>query len=514
MDSGRKAGIVSSVARILRRESPFVDFHGSSDDLKSTSRQLPLVVLPQVVRLLLFLGSTYLLTMLLEPTDFGRLLMVGVPFGFVMVFGDFGLGDGVVRSKNMDSALASFFVWANLTVAVFSSVLLVLVMPLFEIWFENDNLWNLGLAFSAVILLNGILPQYRALLRRQLRLDSLSVTEVGVTAVSSCASVGAAFAGWGAFSVPFGKSLGLLFELVALVHLTGWIPGRPSTFARARGIFSFGWRLAVSGMFQFGMGALSFFVLGRYYAADALGFIERAIALSQGIVQRFSTVLMRVAYPVLSRQVHSSAAQGNRVATRLILLAADLWIVPVACVVSLSTPLVDVAFAAEWEGLGYYLGWAYVGLLFWMPGRFATALLLANGHSGSLLRINLSLFIVRMIVTVVGVFQGLEIYVALVGISEAIGGIALILIAGRKCGADWKAWITRCGLCFGIGMVCILLIQLLAMFASSLSILLGAFLVMSIGLAMRLLRSSEVRYLITALRERDSSSETPEVCSQ
>ena len=162
----------------------------------------------------------------------------------------------------------------------------------------------------------------------------------------------------------------------------------------------------------------------------------------------------------LNNEVHVSDEKGNQLASRLVLLASDLWVIPLACVVSLTDPIVKIAFGEDWAGLGYYLAWACIGLAFWFPGRFANSLLLAKGHSSLLLKVNFVLFLTRMAVTIVGIMYGLKVYVALVGCSEAISGLVLIGLVGRRCNVDWWAWVKRCVIAAGIGAVCFSLLKI------------------------------------------------------
>ncbi len=442
--------LVGSLHRAILRQNPFTQIDASGDS-RSASRQLPLILGCQAFRLPVFGLTAYVLTRLIEPQEFGRLLMVGVPVALVNLFGDFGLGDGVVRSKEIDAPLASFFFWTNLAVGLAASAMLIVLLPVFEEWFGGVRLFGLGLSFVVVIVLGSAIAQYRALLRRQLRLATLSLSEVGVTIAASSSSVIAAAADLGALAVPIGRGVGLVLELVFLVHLSGWLPGRISAFSRARPVLAFGWRLALSGVFHFGVTAAANLVLGRYFSTESLGLVERATELSRGVLARFDHVIRRVTYPLLARRAQADAEGGRKLASRMVRASIFVWVVPGCVLAGLMPSLVQVLLGAEWQGLGEFLGWGWIGLSLWLPLSMATAMLLANGHSGLLVYTNAALFIFQMVIVALGVTFGLGLYVCLAGLFGVVFGLVQLGLLGWRCQTDWIDWIVLAMLQLGLG---------------------------------------------------------------
>lgn len=449
-----------SLRASLSRSSPFQKVD-SSGDVRATSRQVPLVLVSQIARFLLFAGSAYILTRLVPPHEFGRLLMVGVPVAAVSLLGDLGLGDGVVRCRDLDSRLASFFFWTNVSVGIAAAACLLALTPAFEAWFDGVELQDLSFAFALVTILGSLVSQYRALLRRQLRLGTLSLAEVLVTTSSAVASILAAIAGVGAACVPIGRGVGLAVDLALLVHLTGWIPGRISSLERARPVLSFGWKLAFSGVFHFGMTAASTFILGRHFSSEAMGFVERSQELSRGFVGRFGLVVNRLTFPLLARRTQSDLPGGTRLASQLVEAGLLVWVVPCLVLAGLMPSLVEACLGSDWNGLGYFLVWSWLSLAFWLPLSFAVSMLLAHGHSGLLITTNACIFLVQIAAAVIGVLFGLDVYMTTSGLAGCLIGLVQLCILGRKCGAEWLRWLARGGLvaCVGLVIAAVLLVS-------------------------------------------------------
>lgn len=493
------AKVQRSLQASLSRSYPFEEVD-SSGDVRAASRQVPLVLASQVARFFLFVGSAYVMTRLVPAHEFGRLLMVGVPVAAVGLLGDLGLGDGVVRCRDLDPRLASFFFWTNVVVGLGSAICLIALTPLFEVWFDGVELLDLSIAFALVTVLSSLVSQYRALLRRQLRLGTLSLGEVLVTTSSAGASIAAASAGVGAASVPIGRGVGLVVDLALLVHLTGWIPGRVASIARARPVLSFGWKLAFSGVFHFGMTAATTFILGRNFSSETMGFVERSQELSRGFVGRFGLVVNRLTFPLLARRTQSDPSGGTRLASRLIEAGLLAWVVPCLLVAGLAPALVDLALGSEWSGLGSFLAWSWLALAYWLPLSFAVSMLLARGYSGLLVKTNACIFFLQIATAFIGVWFGIQAYMAAAGFAGFVIGLVQLCVLGRRCGADWRRWLGRSAMvaCVGLVLAAILLGEVHPRFGPWATLAVGAFLMCSWLLGISL-ASVEIRRIASAL---------------
>lgn len=434
--------ILVMLTRLMRRVDPFQEIDTASD-ISSAVRQAPVLIACQGARFLFYIATSYILTILVSPAEFGRLLLMGVPVALVNLLGDLGLGDGVVRSREMNAPLASLFFWINVSVALIAGAVLVILVPLFEWWFGGVELLDLALCIAGCMVVGGLAAQYRALLRRQLRVASLGIAESVMTAATSLVSVQAALLGMGAASIPIGRAAGLVVELAVLVHLSGWIPGRISRLGLAVPVISFGWKLALSGVFHFGVGAVSVLALGRFYPSESLGLVERAQSLSRDVLSRFGSVVRKLAFPVIARRVVSTGGHDASAGAKLVGLGLLAWVPPCFVLASLMPSLVELALGEKWSGLGPYLGWAWLGFSFWLPNQFAVAMLLAHGHSGLLLKFNGCTFILYLAAVIPGVWFGLLEYVAVLSVLRLAGDIVQLALFGRKCRAGWKAWALR-----------------------------------------------------------------------
>ena len=442
------------------KSSPFGEVDPAGD-VSLARRQMGFVIGGAVIRFFCFMFGSIVLTKLIAPEDFARLIYMGVPISLATLFGDFGLGDGAIRLKRIDSRIASLFLWISFFAAFVSALVLLASIPLFELWFHGTELMDLGLVFAAVLLVQGVQGQYRALLRRQMRLKLLSTSEVATSVITNGASVTLAFFGFGVIAIPLGRLAALVCELIIFVGATGWIPGRMAKLSETSGMLGFGFKLAVSGIFHFGMSSISAFVVGRVFPEEALGYLERATTLAHGVTDRLKQVVSRVMFPILSRSHHGPRLQFEDLATSAHRILASLSILPILLLVPFVPHAVLAIFGEEWVPMGSYLAWMVFGVAMAIPSYVAVMVLLSAGGSGRLLKINIGIFVLRMLVLAITVlwYRDLWLYVVVVSISEPLVGVVTTFLSARFARIRARVMLRNVMVPFLIGVGAILVLQ-------------------------------------------------------
>ena len=100
----------------MRSDRLFDDIDVSSD-MSEVRRQVGFVAAVQVVRLVLYAATNAVLPFLIPPAAFGLLVLVSVPVAVATLFGDFGIGESIVRTKKLTRELASLLFWIALGLA-------------------------------------------------------------------------------------------------------------------------------------------------------------------------------------------------------------------------------------------------------------------------------------------------------------------------------------------------------------------------------------------------------------
>ncbi|MAD20764.1 MAG: hypothetical protein CMJ52_11565 [Planctomycetaceae bacterium] len=401
----------------------------SSNDLRRAGRMSGFVIASAILRFGVYGLSAYWLTILIEPAEFGRLLQAGVPLAFLNLFGDFGLGDGVVRLKRVNAELSSLFFYLNSSFAALVCGLLIVLIPIFEIWFDGAELMDLGIVMGINLVVSGMAAQYRALMRRQMRFKAISGMEVVTSLLTNLIPIALAIMGLGVIAIPLGLLGASLANLVMMALLTGWIPGRPAKFSAAKSTMNFGFKLAASGVLHFGATAISAMLIGRVFSEEILGFLERSIALSKNVVGRFISLFGRFTFPIMARSRHGDPSDFKRLAKTVVRLLCIVTVVPTAVVASLASPVSLVIFGSEFDVLGDFLSLQWAAIVLAFLAKYLADVALAAGRSGLLLKINGVRFGLELAVLAFSILwlENLYLYLA---VRVAVQCISTLVVSG------------------------------------------------------------------------------------
>lgn len=352
----------------------------SSGDIGTVRRSLPILMSSQGLRMGLYLGTNAILPFLMPPSEFGRIFQMQVPMTLCTLFGDFGISTGLVRVRTLTHELASLLFWLAIGVAVVSMSIMIAAVPLFESWYRTDGLGALGIAFGLLIVVRAAGATYRALLRRQLRLKALSTFELVSGIFTNGSTLIFALAGFGAISIPVGLAVGGTAELIGLVVLSGWLPGRAAPLREARSVVRFGVGLSLSGLVLHGGTALSQALMGRYFGESSLGLIERANALVGGVMTRVKQVLQGVLYPMLARRF-SDRGSVQDLAAPLLGAAFRIWLPLVGFTVVATGPIFHAVYGGAYEGIAALATWGVVSFVLFLPSFVLRQALVAHGRT-------------------------------------------------------------------------------------------------------------------------------------
>ena len=212
---------------------------------------------------------------------------------------------------------------------------------------------------TASVLIDGLTAVPSALLTREFRQDKRMAAEFTAFAISSAVSVGLAMAGFGAWSLAWGRLVGngasalAFFALAPLRFRPGW------DGAQARRLLAFGLPLAGSSLLVFAMLNVDYVVIGSVLGPVALGFYLMAFNLSSWPVNVFSVAARRVSLAGFSRLAEDPERFAGAVTKALVLLMAAT--VPVCVLLGvMAAPLIEFVYGPKWAPAAAALRWLAV----------------------------------------------------------------------------------------------------------------------------------------------------------
>jgi O-antigen/teichoic acid export membrane protein len=251
----------------------------------------------QVLQAVLFI----VLARLLTPEDFGLTAMLMVFFSVSQSFIDSGMGQALIRQKEITDQDRATVFWFNLLLSVLFYLLLFFTAPYIASFYKEPKLTELTRVMGLAVIFFGIGIVQRSELTQQLQFKKQAYAQIPAMLISGVISVLMAFLGYGVWAL---VSQYLLLALLSSIFL--WIL-KPSkilfawnkdSFSR---LFGFGYKLLLSGLLNTVFSNVYKLVIGKFFMAATLGFYVQAKKMQELASNSLIGVIQKVTYPLLAK---------------------------------------------------------------------------------------------------------------------------------------------------------------------------------------------------------------------
>src|SRR5690625_896987 len=242
-----------------------------------------------------------ILARLLTPEDFGLIAMIMIFFAVSQSFIDSGMGQALIRLKEITDEDRSTVFWFNLLISLLFYGLLYISAPAIARFYEQPDLVELTRVMGLAVSFFGIAIVQRSEMTQQLEFKKQAFAQIPAVMIAGITSVSLAYLGHGVWALAFQY---LLLALVSSIIL--WIQ-QPAkihfSFYKEsfKNLFGFGYKLFISGMINTVYSHIYKLVIGKYFAAATLGYYTQAVNVKRLASNNFIAVIQKVTYPLLSK---------------------------------------------------------------------------------------------------------------------------------------------------------------------------------------------------------------------
>lgn len=322
---------------------------------------------------------TLIVMRLLAPEDYGLLAMATVFVAFMSLLSEAGLGPALIQKSNLDDASVRS-VFAIVIIANIGLLLLLnLLAPFIASFFDEERLILILRVLSLGFLLKifSTLPSVQ--LYRQLRFKSLSLINFTTTIVGSVVTLLLAFIRPDVWALILGNLFASVLSAIAMNIVAPFYLRPRFSLTGMRDLLSFGKSITLARLLWFSFNQADAVIVGKLLGKEILGFYSVAMQLASLPVQRISSVINQVAFPVFSRIQDDSEQFRSFVlkASRLLSLAAFpvLWGIS-----SVADEIVMLFLGQKWESAILPLQLLALMMPFRMLSNFFPSATDAAGH--------------------------------------------------------------------------------------------------------------------------------------
>lgn len=361
----------------------------------------------QVVRLVLTVLSTVVISRLLSPDDYGVMAMAAPVVGFIVLFQDLGLGSATIQARTMNPGQSNGLFWINMAASAAIFFALLLCAPL-AAWFYGDVRAGYVTAASAVgVLLSGTALQHSALLNRDMRFGVLSAIDIANAVVTFLGALIAAYLLRNYWALWIGTMAGTFVQVVLTWTVTPWRPSWKITLAGTGQMARFGGNLTGFNVLNYIGRNADNVLIAKFAGSIALGLYDRSFKLMMLPLQTINGPLGRLMLPILSR-LRDEPERYRR-----------SFLLSVRAILLVATPGITVAVATSDRLMIFLLGdrWAAAGpIFFWLglasllqPVSNATGwLFISSGRGREMLRWGVVSTATTLVAILIGLRWGVE----------------------------------------------------------------------------------------------------------
>lgn len=288
-----------------------------------------------------------ILARLLLPEDYGIIALIVVFISISQTFVQSGLGTALIQKKEVTDEDYSSVFYLSLGVALVFYGILFLTAPFIAAFYNQPLITPVLRVLGLTLFFGAVNTIQNAVIARNFQFRKLFISSLGAVLLSGVIGTAIAYAGYGVWAL-VGQQLTSIIVLCAIMWLTvEWRPKLLFSLTRIKELFSFGWKLLVSGLIDVTYNNLSSLVIGKLYPVSMLGYYTKGQEFPNVLVANINSSIQAVMFPAYAK------CQDNRplvkqIMRRALVTSSFLVFPAMAGLAAVAEPLVVLLLTEKW----------------------------------------------------------------------------------------------------------------------------------------------------------------------
>ena len=347
-----------------------------------------------------------ILARILSPDDYGMISLVLVFISIANVFVTSSFSYALVQNKKADELDYNTMYWFSQAISIVLFSIIFFCAPFIANYYNNPELILIIRILSIRIPLSAYNSIQMAHVSRSLAFRKSFLTNSGGALISAIVGIVLAYSGcgiWALVAQNISQVIGSTFFMMLAVS---WRPKWMFSFDRLKSMYSFGWKLLVTGLLATGYSELRALVIGKKYSTADLGYYDKGYTFPKFVAANIDSTINRVLFPTLSK--HQENQNEMMLMTRRATKTSNYIMTPVLFGLALlAEPIVHLLLTDKWLPSVPYL--QIMCFVWWLQPVQSCSIqaLKATGRSDLYLRVEIVSKIIGIVllVTTVRVFN-------------------------------------------------------------------------------------------------------------
>ncbi len=265
-------------------------------------------------------GANALLTIFLEPAQYGVFFLVSAVIGFLTYFSDIGFAASLIQKKEKltETELRTVFTTQQVLI-IFLIIVVILLTPLFKNFYHLDTsavylLW--ALTFSLFLSSLKIIPS--VIMERKLEFNKLIIPQLVETVFFNVVVVYLAWKGFGINSFTIAVIVRGIVGLITTYLIQPWMPALSFSVASLKSILKFGLPYQLNTLMAMIKDDGMTIFLGNILGTSGIGLLAWAQKWAFAPLRFFMDQVIKVTFPAFSRLQDNKAELSNAVSKSIL----------------------------------------------------------------------------------------------------------------------------------------------------------------------------------------------------
>ncbi len=236
------------------------------------------------------------------PEDYAIISLVTIFITFCNIFVTSGFGNSLVQKKDTDNLDFSSVFYFNIVFSIAVYALLFFAAPLIGKFYESELLTSVIRVMGVRIIIAAVNSVQQAYVSRKMQFKRFFFSTLGGTVASGVLGIAMAYFGFGVWSVVAQYLFNSFVDTLVLWFTVKWRPERRFSAKRLKGLFSYGWKLLLSGIIDEAYKNIRSLVIGKIYTKDNLALYNNGQKIPDLIVDNVNSSIASVLFPAIAKK--------------------------------------------------------------------------------------------------------------------------------------------------------------------------------------------------------------------
>lgn len=329
-----------------------------------------------------------ILARLLSPEDYGIIAMPLVFLAIAQCFIDSGFSSALVRKPDINDDDLSTAFYFNIGVGVVCYLFLFVSSPFIADFYDTPILSDILKVTSLATLFNPLCAVQQTILTRKIDFKTQALVSLTGAFVSGICGLLMAYNGCGVWSLVSQQVGGYVIRTGMLWAVSKWRPQRRWSYESFRYLWGFGSKLLCSGLLNTIYNNIYPIVIGKFFSANDLGNYTRAQQFAHLPSINLTSVIQRVAFPVLST-IQNDDERFTKNYRKILRLSAFVIFPLMLLISAVADPLVRLLLTDKWEGCIVLLQIVCFAMMWYPVHAVNLSLLTVKGRSDLFFRLEI-----------------------------------------------------------------------------------------------------------------------------